>query len=103
MEIIVSYSEDQLKAAVSFIAKHNPTFYGNHKEIRDSILENIERLATSSSIDSISTMGYLLTCDCEYEGIDNDDNTCRIEIHVDPSLGVDYEKEKYIEKVVSTP
>lgn len=101
MEITVFYSEDQLNAAVDFIAKNNPFFIGKHKEIRLSILENIDTLATNQNIDTISTMGYLLTCDCEYEGIDNDDNICRIEIYVNPSLGSD--NEEYIEKIVSTP
>ena len=103
MDIIISYSEQQLKSAVKYIAANNPSFKGQGKVIKETILEQMERLATDSNLHSISTMGFLLTCDCEYEGIENDDNVCRIEIHVDPSLGkIDYDKETYIEKMVSS-
>lgn len=99
MEIIISYSKDQLKSAVHFIAANNPSFYGNHKEIKESILENMKKLATNTNLDSIATMGYLLTCECEYEGIDNDENICHIDIWVNPSLN-DLTDDLYIERIV---
>lgn len=87
MEMMIHYSKTQLDSAVNFIINHNKFMKNSEEFVRQQIIEKMEVLAMDQSISSISTMGFLLVCsDCQYESIENDDNECRIEIYVDPSL-----------------
>ena len=87
MEMMIHYSKTQLDSAVNFIVTHNKFMKSSEEFVRQQIMEKMELLSKDQSISNISTMGFLLVCsDCQYESIENDDNECRIEIYVDPSL-----------------
>jgi hypothetical protein len=87
MEMMIHYSKTQLDSAIAYVSKHNKFMNGSEEFVRQQIVEKMEVLAMDQSISTISTMGFLLVCsDCQYESIENDDNECRIEIYVDPSL-----------------
>ena len=87
MEMMIHYSRTQLDSAINFIVDHNKFMKDSEDFVRQQILEKMEILALDPSISTISTMGFLLVCsDCQYEGIDHDENECRIEIYVDPSV-----------------
>lgn len=89
MEIRISYSQTQLEKAVNFISRHNEVFKGKKTEIRETILEYMEKMAKDPNMTFIGTMGFTLIGDREFEDMDNDDNLIRIEISVDPALGDD--------------
>jgi len=95
MELIVSYSEQQLEATVAYISTHNPFFQGREADIRNSIKDSIQRLAKDPETWMVGTMGYTLMGDWEFEGIDNDVNYLHIDISVDLLVGQDkdYTKE----------
>ena len=60
MEVTVIYSKIQLDAAVDFIAKHNPSFLGQHDVIRNGIIQNMTQMALDPGEWITSTMGYVL-------------------------------------------
>jgi len=86
MEIRISYSQLQLNNAVEFISNNNQSFLGKDEEIRNTIHETMISLAQDAEVMHLGTMGFTLIADREFEGIDSDENVCRIEILVDPSL-----------------
>lgn len=90
MEVTISYDIDQLEAAVTFVAEHNKVAMGDRDYIRARIIELMREIARDPERWSSATMGFLITCDKEFEGLDVDENTARFEIWVDPSLGMDY-------------
>jgi hypothetical protein len=77
--------------AVEYISENNDHFRGKDDEIKDSILDDMRKLATDRSLSWHSSIGCILVPDCVEEGLDQDENSCHIEIYVDPSLG--YEPE----------
>ncbi len=93
MFVTVSYSKEQLEAAVQFIAENNRAFKGKKDAIRKSINGSINELvAKFPNLNSISTMGYTIIGSAdEVEGIDHDNNKLLIEIAVDPGLALDWE------------
>lgn len=86
MNIKVSYSRKNLERAVNFIAKHNKTFKGKKSYIRNRILEMILELSKDPTSNYIGSIGCMLIPDREFEDFETDENVCRIEIYVDPSL-----------------
>lgn len=90
MDIVISYSKSQLESAVNYIAEKNVYFRNKHNQIRQEILDSMKTLAADPEMFSIGTMGFLLTCDFRHEGVDSDNNICEVDIHVNPSLGIDY-------------
>lgn len=86
MKIKVSYSKKNLTRAVDFISKHNSSFKGKKSYIRKRILEMIDEVACNPSSTYIGSMGCMLIPDREFEDFETDENLCRIEIYVDPSL-----------------
>lgn len=86
MEIVLNYSQIQLDSAVSFISLNNQNFLEKDDEIRQSIMEGMAHLAQETSAQFYSTMGFTLIADREFESVDSDENVCRIEIMVDPSI-----------------
>lgn len=91
MEVKVSYSKKQLDAAVDFIAKNNKHFLYQHDYIRGTILKCITDLAFSQDLEFMytGTMGFFVVAEKEFEDFDNDQNTCNVEILVDPALCLD--------------
>lgn len=88
MEIRISYSQIQLDSAVEFISNNNQSFLGKNEDIRNTIQETMISLARDPEAIHLGTMGFTLVADREFEGIDSDENVCRIEILVDPSLSL---------------
>jgi len=86
MEIRISYSQLQLDSAVEFISNNNQSFLGKDEEIRNTIQEAMVSLARDPEAMHLGTMGFTLIADREFEGIDSDENVCRVEILVDPSI-----------------
>jgi hypothetical protein len=105
MEIKISYSKIQLEKAVNFIARYNSYQKGEYEKIRHSILDSIQRIAIDPETIYTGTMGYMLIADREFEDLNNDENTCRIEITVDPALGCDdrWFDDNYHEEVITVP
>lgn len=95
MEVKVSYSKVQLKLAVDYIAKYNVYFLNEHEEIEKTILEYIKILVSDPEEFSIGTMGFTLFADREFEDLDNDENCCRIDILIDPAVGVKHIDDDY--------
>lgn len=93
MFVTVSYSKEQLEAAVQFIAENNKAYKGKKDAIRKSINSSINELvAKFPDLNSISTMGYIIIGSAdEVEGIDHDKNKLMVEIAVDPGLALDWE------------
>jgi hypothetical protein len=96
MEINLIYSKIQLEDAVNFISKNNPNFLGEKEYIRNKIISSMESLAKEENVSYVASMGFLLISDFNYESMDNDENSCRIEIFVDPSLGYDFLESDYV-------
>lgn len=86
MEIVLNYSQIQFDSAVSFISLNNPNFLEKDEEIRQTILDAMTSLAQDVNVQFYSTMGFTLIADREFESVDSDENLCRIEILVDPSM-----------------
>lgn len=86
MKMKIIYSETQLECAVDFISQTNESFLGKDEEIRSTIIETMLELANDNDSTSIGTIGVRLFADKEFEDMDCDENVCRIEIYVDPSL-----------------
>jgi hypothetical protein len=86
MEIVLNYSQIQLDSAISFISLNNQNFLEKDEEIRQTILEGMAHLAQETSTQFYSTMGFTLIADREFESVDSDENVCRVEILVDPSI-----------------
>lgn len=101
MEVKVSYSKPQLETAVKFIARNNAHFLGQTDYIRDKIVKHMKRIALDPEAQMSGTMGYMLISDKEFEGFDCDQNTCFLEIWVDPSLGLIREETEYVEEVLN--
>lgn len=95
MEVKIEYSQAQLDAAVEFIAANNSEFLCKEDEIRQTIFDSLKLLAEDPIATTCGTMGFILIADRQDEGFDSDENVCRIEIYVDPSLSLiddlDYE------------
>lgn len=92
MEVTVSYSPNQLEAAVKFIAENNAAFRGKYVYIRKSLTDGIREIAQRFPyLQSSATMGYILLATHYEEGIEQDKNHVHIEIFVDPGLFLDYE------------
>lgn len=103
MNTIIYYSKSQLEATVNYIAKNNKFHRNNHSDIRTHILSNIDYLAMHPEITKISTMGFLLTCDFDQESVDFDYNVCRVDIYVNPTLGIDVfslDETDVVEKII---
>jgi len=101
MEVKLSYSKAQLEFAVKFIARNNEHFLGQTDYIRETIVEHMKRIALDPEGFMSGTMGYMLISDKEMEGFNCDQNTCMIDIYVDPSLGTDHEETEYVEEVLN--
>lgn len=86
MEIVLNYSQIQFDSAVSFISLNNPNFLEKDEEIRQTILDAMLSLTKNVNIQFYSTMGFTLIADREFESVDLDENICRVEILVDPSM-----------------
>lgn len=84
MKII--YSKKQLNDTVDFISKNNIFFKGNKDKINQHILYYMKELVNSKDPTYVATMGFILIPMFQYESIDNDEDTCHIDIYVDPSL-----------------
>ena len=99
MKIKVIFSKTQLKAAASYLAKHNENFRGMKSVIEKDIAASIIELVNNHNAKTFSVMGFILVADREYENLDCDQNVCHIEIYVDPLLSSDYneEEEMFIE------
>ncbi len=104
MQIKITYIQKQLNQAVEYISQNNLSFLGKDDEIRESILSSMIDLAKDQELDSLATMGYILVTDKDFESIDFDENICRVEIYVDPSLNVidDITEDDFIEKIIET-
>jgi hypothetical protein len=86
MEIILNYSQIQLEAAIEFISSNNLNFLEKDEEIKQTILDGMVYLTKDVDAQFYSTMGFTLVADREFESIDSDENVCRIEILIDPSM-----------------
>lgn len=91
VEIRILYSQAQLDSVVEYISQNNENFLGKNKEVLQAIEDSIAILAADYDSMSLGTMGFLITADREFEGIDSDENICRIEIYVDPTICIKYE------------
>jgi len=91
MKLKIQYSKTQLEKCVRFIATHNKTFKGKHEYIRQSIRENMQRLAEQFPLCTyMGTMGYAIECFIEAEeGMEEDSNVLRFEFMVDPAVSID--------------
>lgn len=89
MEVVISYDQNQLEAAVKYIAAHQRWAWGDEAFVRKKILEAMYEIARTPDRWMQSSGGYLVMCEKEFEGIDSDENTARFEIWVDPSLGIE--------------
>lgn len=98
MEVRITYSKEQLDAAVEFISTHNSYFLGKKDYIRESILKSMRRIAKDPEQWINGTMGYVLWGEREFEGMNNDENTVHFDISVNPAL--DCEEDTYIEETV---
>lgn len=88
MEVRLEYSPVQLEAAVAFIAQNNVAMQGDTDYIRTSIRENMMEIVEEfPHLLSISTAGYMLVAQVLEEDLDEDENSVRIEILVDPAIG----------------
>lgn len=103
MKVKIVYSKMALDCAVDFVAKKNKMFLNKKDYIRDKILECMKTLAKDSELTTVGTLGFLLTADFEPEGLDNDENICRIDIYVSPDLGEIDPYEDYIEEIIDAP
>ena len=81
------YSQSQFDSAVEFIASNNQTFLGKHDLIKEELLSSINDLANDSESLFFSTMGFMIMADRNYEDMDFDENVCKIDIFIDPSIG----------------
>jgi hypothetical protein len=86
MEMIISYSNQQLEAAVEFVCKNNLHFVEEQKYVRTHILKCMENLAKDPDATYLATMGFILISDVDTESMDNNENICHIDIYVDPNL-----------------
>lgn len=89
MEVKLIYSKSQLDCAVEFLSDKNPYFLGQDDLIRETIVECMIEVARDPDRTFSSTMGFVLNAERDFEGIDCDENTCQIEIGVDPSIHMD--------------
>jgi hypothetical protein len=103
MEIRISYSQLQLDSAVEFISNNNQSFLGKEEEIRNTIQETMVNMARDPEAMNLGTMGFTLIADREFEGIDSDENVCRIEILVDPSMHLIDELDDFQDKIIDLP
>lgn len=87
MKVTIYYSESQLKHAVAFIAKHDPSLKGQHKLIEDTILTHMSEIALNPGQWKVSTESYMLVDEHFQEDLDNDTNTVSFTIYVNPALG----------------
>lgn len=90
---IVRYSEEQLEHAIEFISKYNVHFLGEKDIIKGNILDLIKTLSEKDDAVYYQTMGLIVVCEREFEGVDLDSDICYIEIYVDPSLWGDMGKD----------
>lgn len=102
MEVKLSYSKAQLDLAVKFIARNNTHFLGQTDFIREEIVKHMRRIAEDKEAYMSGTMGYMLISDKEFEGFEADQNTCHIDIWVDPSLGTDHSEAEYAEELLGS-
>lgn len=105
MNIKIIYSKSQLDATVNFIIKNNKYLmsnknYNNKNLLSKKILSCMNDLASDSEINYISTLGFILIPEREYESMDCDENLCRIEIFVDPSVSHQFTESDYIETII---
>lgn len=100
MEVRITYSKEQLEAAVDFISDNNIYFLGKKEEIRQSILDMMRKIAKDPDDFINGTMGFVLWGEREFEGMNSDENTIHFDITVNPNLGSD-EDETYIEEVLN--
>jgi len=105
MDIRISYSQSQLDNAVDFISRNHPSFTDKDEEILDTIKEYMIKLAQDPECTHLSTMGFTLIPDREFEGMDSDENVCRVEISVDPALHLinQLDEEDFQDEVINVP
>lgn len=105
MEIRISYSRAQLDGAVEFISANNQSFLGKDEEILQTIKEFMVKLAKDTDTMFVGVMGFSLIADREFEGIDADENVCRIEICVDPSLHLmnELDENDFQDEIIDVP
>lgn len=102
MKVKVAYSKEEFEKTITYIAKNNKFFLGNHAEIRRSLLRSIASMI-KNNIRFTATMGYYIrTVDIRHEGIDNDENYHHIQFLVDPSLGSNRDETEYVETIYDT-
>jgi hypothetical protein len=96
MEIEINYSKAELEAAVKFLSKHNTSFLGKDEEIRQTILDYINKLSTDVDRWMIGTMGFVILAEREFEGINSDKNTIYYEILINPAVSKEREYVTYL-------
>jgi hypothetical protein len=77
--MIVYFCQNQFNAAVRFITLNNPYFLGCGSKVHDSLKNFIQR-SVENKADIVGTMGLYLS-------IEYFENTARVDIWVDPSVG----------------
>ena len=102
MEAKLIYSKSQFDMAVKFIARNNSYFLGQTDLIRTRLIDSIMSLAKSRSGSWTQTMGFTILSYREDEGIESDESYVRIEIFVDPALGLDHTEDDYHSEVIET-
>lgn len=105
MEIRISYSQMQLDSAVQFISDNNQAFLGKDEEILSAIKEGMISLAKDVNSQFYGTMGFNLIADRDFEGLDSDENVCRVEICVDPSIHLinELDEDDFQDQIINIP